>query len=119
MCLLEQDLCLVAPEGLEVRDPGLESRGVPGRGRPPGSQMTELADLKMAGALEAVDGVLAQVDSGAVTPDEAIERVLDARVALRNHEARSLPGNPLASVDRASCLVVRRPSSSVRRRWRW
>ena len=26
-----------------------------------------LADLKMPGALEAVDGVLAQVDSGAVT----------------------------------------------------
>ena len=32
-----------------------------------------LADLKMPGALEAVDGVLAQVDSGAVTADEAIE----------------------------------------------
>ena len=34
-----------------------------------------LADLKMPGALEAVDGVLAQVDSGAVTAGEAIELV--------------------------------------------
>ena len=33
-----------------------------------------LADLKMPGALEAVDGVLAQVDSGAVTAGEAIEQ---------------------------------------------
>ena len=32
-----------------------------------------LADLKMPGALEAVDGVLAKVDSGAVTAGEAIE----------------------------------------------
>lgn len=42
---------------------------------------------------------------------------VDARIALRNHGARSLPGNLLASVDSASCLVVweaRRSSSSVR-----
>ena len=44
-----------------------------------------LADLKMPGALEAVDGVLAQVDSGAVTADEAIELVLNAQIALRNN----------------------------------
>ena len=44
-----------------------------------------LADLKMPGALEAVDGVLAQVDSGAVTAGEAIERVLGAQIALRNN----------------------------------
>ena len=37
-----------------------------------------LADLKMPGALEAVDGVLAKVDSGAVTSGEAIEQVLGA-----------------------------------------
>ena len=43
-----------------------------------------LADLKMPGALEAVDGVLAQVDSGAVTASEAIELVLGAQIALRN-----------------------------------
>ena len=38
-----------------------------------------LADLKMPGALEAVDGVLAKVDSGAVTAGEAIEPVLAPR----------------------------------------
>ena len=44
-----------------------------------------LADLKMPGALEAVDGVLAKVDSGAVTAGEAIELVLGAQIALRNN----------------------------------
>ncbi len=43
-----------------------------------------LADLKMPGALEAVDGVLAEVDRGAATAGEAIERVLSAQIALRN-----------------------------------
>ena len=44
-----------------------------------------LADLKMPGALEAVDGVRAKVDSGAVTAGEAIEQVLGAQIALRNN----------------------------------
>ena len=44
-----------------------------------------LADLKMPGALEAVDGVLAQVDSGAVTAGEALEQLLGAQIALRNN----------------------------------
>ena len=88
MCLLERDLCLVAPEGLEARDPGLDSRGIPVPGSPPGAQMTELADLKIPGALEAVDGVLAQVDSGAVRAGEAIELVLGARIALRKATER-------------------------------
>ena len=44
-----------------------------------------LADLKMPGALEAVDDVLAQVDNGAVTAGEAIEQVLGAQIALRNN----------------------------------
>ncbi len=44
-----------------------------------------LADLKMPGALEAVDGVLAELDSGAVTAAEAIERLLGAQIALRNN----------------------------------
>ena len=38
----------------------------------------------MPGAREAVDGVLAKVDSGAVTAGEAIEQVLGAQIALRN-----------------------------------
>ena len=44
-----------------------------------------LADLKMPGALEAVDGVLGQLDSGAVTAGEALERLLGAQIALRNN----------------------------------
>ena len=44
-----------------------------------------LADLKMPGALEAVDGVLAQADSGVTTAGEAIEQLLNAQIALRNN----------------------------------
>lgn len=44
----------------------------------------QLADLKMPGALEALDGVLSGVDGGALTGGEAIERLLGAQIALRN-----------------------------------
>ena len=44
-----------------------------------------LADLKLPGALEAVDGILAQADSGAVTASEAIEDLLSAQIVLRNN----------------------------------
>ena len=44
-----------------------------------------LADLKMPGALEAVDGVLARADGGAATAAEAIEELLAAQIALRNN----------------------------------
>ena len=44
-----------------------------------------LADLKMPGALEAVDGILAQADGGAISAGEAIERLLDAQIGLRNN----------------------------------
>ena len=43
-----------------------------------------LADLKMPGALEALDGILQGVDGGAVTAAEAIEELLGAQIALRN-----------------------------------
>ena len=43
-----------------------------------------LADLKMPGALEAVDGILAEPDSGAVTAAETIEKLLGAQIVLRN-----------------------------------
>ena len=80
--------------------------------------MTERADLKMPGAIEAVDGVLAQVDSGAVTAGEAIELVLDAGIAPRDNGAWSLPGSLLASADwhRAWCsaaLVERQPTLAL------
>ena len=44
-----------------------------------------LADLKMPGALEAVDGILAEADSGAVTAAEAIEKLLASHIVLRNN----------------------------------
>ena len=44
-----------------------------------------LADLRVPGALEAVDGVLAQADSGAVTAGEAIEDPLSAQIVPRNN----------------------------------
>ena len=44
-----------------------------------------LADLKMPGALEAVDGILCEADSGVVTASEAMEQLLSAQIALRNN----------------------------------
>ena len=44
----------------------------------------QLADLKMPGALEALDDVLAGVDGGETTAAEAIERLLAAQITLRN-----------------------------------
>ena len=44
----------------------------------------QLADLKMPGALEALDSVLASVDSGA-TVAQAIEHLLGAQITLRNN----------------------------------
>ena len=44
-----------------------------------------LADLKLPGALEAVDDILAEVDRGSVTASEAVERLLNAQITLRNN----------------------------------
>lgn len=44
-----------------------------------------LADLKLPGALEAVDEVLAQADGGQATACEAIHKLLDAQITLRNN----------------------------------
>jgi DNA replication protein DnaC len=44
-----------------------------------------LADLKMPGALEALDGILHGVDAGALTAGEAIEAILGAQIGLRNN----------------------------------
>jgi DNA replication protein DnaC len=44
----------------------------------------QLADLKMPGALEALDTVLASVDAGRGTAADAIEALLGAQIALRN-----------------------------------
>jgi DNA replication protein DnaC len=44
-----------------------------------------LADLKMPGALEAIDQVLSKADSGSVTAAEAIQELLGAQISLRNN----------------------------------
>jgi len=46
---------------------------------------TMLADLRLPGALEAVDEILADIDGGALTASEAIERLLSAQISLRNN----------------------------------
>lgn len=46
---------------------------------------TMLADLRLPGALEAVDEILADVDGGALTASEAMERLLSAQISLRNN----------------------------------
>ena len=44
-----------------------------------------LADLKMPGALEAVDGILSDAGGGTVSAAEAIEQLLNAQIVLRNN----------------------------------
>jgi DNA replication protein DnaC len=44
-----------------------------------------LADLKMPGSLEAVDGILSEIDSGRIAATEAINHLLAAQVTLRNN----------------------------------
>ena len=45
----------------------------------------QLADLKMPGAMEALDPILSGVDGGNVTAAEAIETLLGAQITLRNN----------------------------------
>jgi DNA replication protein DnaC len=45
----------------------------------------QLADLKMPGALEALDDILAGLDGGTLKPPAAIEALLGAQIALRNN----------------------------------
>lgn len=45
----------------------------------------QLADLKMPGALEALDTILAGLDGGSLQPPAAIEALLGAQITLRNN----------------------------------
>jgi len=45
----------------------------------------QLADLKMPGALEALDHVLSKIDGGQIAAPEAISAVLEAQISLRNN----------------------------------
>jgi DNA replication protein DnaC len=54
--------------------------------RPPRDAIRHmLADLKMPGSLEAVDGILAEIDGGRLAATEAIDRLLSAQITLRNN----------------------------------
>ena len=44
-----------------------------------------LADLKMPGSLEAVDGILGEIDGGKLAATDAINRLLSAQITLRNN----------------------------------
>jgi DNA replication protein DnaC len=44
-----------------------------------------LADLKMPGALEAIDSILSDIDGGHLAGTEAISRLLSAQITLRNN----------------------------------
>jgi hypothetical protein len=44
-----------------------------------------LADLRLPGALEAVDEILSEVDRGSVSASEAMQRLLSAQISLRNN----------------------------------
>jgi DNA replication protein DnaC len=46
---------------------------------------SQLADLKMPGALEALDTILGELDSGTLQPPAAIEALLGAQIMLRNN----------------------------------
>jgi DNA replication protein DnaC len=46
---------------------------------------TQLADLRMPGALEALDAVLQELDGGKLPAPVAIERLLGAQITLRNN----------------------------------
>jgi len=46
---------------------------------------TQLADLKMPGALEALDDILRQVDGGTLAGPAAMEALLGAQISLRNN----------------------------------
>ena len=76
---------------------------------------TQLADLKMPGALEALDDILRQVDGGQLAAGEAIHAVLHSQIRLRNQRRlqtamRSARLNPCFSGYRSSKQAGTKPS---------
>ncbi|MFO1399174.1 MAG: hypothetical protein U1F48_19120 [Burkholderiales bacterium] len=65
-----------------------------------------LADLKMPGALEAVDHILSDVDGGPLGATDAISRLLTAQISLRNNPPAAGGDALLATAGRedARCL---------------
>ena len=85
--------------------------------RPPSRReriAAQLADLKMPGALEALDDVLAGIEGGATTGAAAIEHLLAAQIALRNSRrleaamrSSRLPYQPVAKVGRSHTADIK------------
>ena len=78
----------------------------------------QLADLKMPGALEAIDDVLTGVDGGGVTASEAIEQLLGAQITLRNNRrlqaamrSSRLPG--INTLDASTSAIKREQIDSL------
>ena len=80
----------------------------------------------MPGALEAVDGILAQADSGSVTAGEATEELLSARIVLRNNRrleaamrsSRLVGFGSVRTFHRAFRRHVGRTPTQYRKEWR-
>src|SRR5438132_7745437 len=66
-----------------------------------------LADLRLPGALEAVDEILADVDRGSLHASQAIERLLTAQITLRNNHR-------LRTAMRSSRLPAIKTAAAVR-----
>lgn len=85
----------------------------------------QLVDLKMPGALEALDDVLRRCDDGALAPGEAIAVVLGAHIELRNarrlqtamRSARLPAVKTLPSTVKCSCERSWRASAARRTSW--
>jgi DNA replication protein DnaC len=62
----------------------------------------QLADLKMPGALEALDDILRAVDGGTLQAPAAVEALLGAQIALRNNRrlAAAMRSSRLPAVKR-------------------
>jgi hypothetical protein len=66
-----------------------------------------LADLRMPGALEALDAILHGVDGGTLTAPEAIEQLLTAQSQLRNNRRRQ------AAMRSSRLPVVKHSATSI------
>lgn len=49
----------------------------------------QLADLKLPGALEALDAILARIDGGQLGAADALKALLGAQITLRNTRSSS------------------------------
>ena len=65
-----------------------------------------LADLKMPGALEASDAILAEADGGSIPVTEAIEKLLGAQIYLRNNRRHHTAHRLQFGTQQVFCVTV-------------